>query len=210
MRWLFSWNSELCAGERFMPAGYRPAQAWVRAGERGNSEFGIWARRGRLVRTGAVLLLRFASVHVRWCGSGGAVCRRRMVCGCGSIAALCRWCMDGSCVSVVVFCALYRPALALLAGCFWRSAHAQPCRFLAGRFASGSRLALRLCRCVLHSVRAFAFLSQRFAAVHARRCDSIAGFCRRFTPGDAFLLRCFALGSRLSFFLCQEKRDGLR
>ena len=27
---------------------------------------------------------------------------------------------------------------------------------------------------------------------------------------DAVLLRRFALGSRLSFFLCQEKRDGLR
>ena len=31
-----------------------------------------------------------------------------------------------------------------------------------------------------------------------------------FTPGLAVLLRCFAVGSRLSFFLCQEKRDGLR
>ena len=31
-----------------------------------------------------------------------------------------------------------------------------------------------------------------------------------FTPGLAVLLRCFAFSSRLSFFLCQEKRDGLR
>ena len=31
-----------------------------------------------------------------------------------------------------------------------------------------------------------------------------------FTPGLAVLLRCFAVGSRLSFFLCQEKRDSLR
>ena len=39
-------------------------------------------------------------------------------------------------------------------------------------------------------------------------------FCRgglpRFTPDFAVLLECFAFGSRLSFFLCQEKRDGLR
>ena len=41
----------------------------------------------------------------------------------------------------------------------------------------------------------FAFLSQCFASVHARLCIPVAALC---------------LGSRLSFFLCQEKRDGLR
>ena len=49
--------------------------------------------------------------------------------------------------------------------------------------AFGSRPALRLCRCVLHSVRAFAFLSQHFAAVQARRCVSVG---------------MFSLGSRLT------------
>ena len=53
---------------------------------------------------------------------------------------------------------------------------------------------------------------------------SVGAFCVRFTSAvrfcwdvlrwfasvDTFLLICFAFGSRLSLFLCQEKRDGLR
>ena len=44
----------------------------------------------------------------------------------------------------------------------------------------------------------------------AGRCGSIAAVCRRFAHGIAVLLERLAFGSRLSFFLCQEKRDGLR
>ena len=57
-----------------------------------------------------------------------------------------------------------------------------------------------------------------------RRCGSIAVFRVWFTPAVRFcwdvwrsvhacravLLECLAFGSRLSLFLCQEKRDGLR
>ena len=57
-----------------------------------------------------------------------------------------------------------------------------------------------------------------------RHCGSVAGIGLWFTPALAALLSrlpsvhacprgsvaAFALGSRLSFFLCQEKRDGLR
>ena len=39
---------------------------------------------------------------------------------------------------------------------------------------------------------------------------SVAAYGLRFTLGDAVLLSRFVLRSRLSFFLCQEKRDGLR
>ena len=44
----------------------------------------------------------------------------------------------------------------------------------------------------------------------ARHCGSVAAVCRRFAHGIAVLLERLAFGSRLSFFLCQEKRDGLR
>ena len=53
---------------------------------------------------------------------------------------------------------------------------------LLRRFAVGLRMALRFCCGGLPSVCAWL-------------CGSVAAFC---------------LGSRLSFFLCQEKRDGLR
>ena len=39
---------------------------------------------------------------------------------------------------------------------------------------------------------------------------SIGTFCVRLTPVNTFLLGRFAFASRLSLFLCQEKRDGLR
>ena len=46
------------------------------------------------------------------------------------------------------------------------------------------------------------------------RITSVVRFCwdvlRWFASVDTFLLICFAFGSRLSLFLCQEKRDGLR
>ena len=32
MRYSVSYDRELCAGEMFVPAGYRPAEAFVRAG----------------------------------------------------------------------------------------------------------------------------------------------------------------------------------
>ena len=68
-----------------------------------------------------------------------------------------------------------------------------------------------------------AFHAARFA-FSVRPCDSVGAFCPRFTLGIAFLMQRFSsayarlcgsgdtsrLGSRLSFFLCQEKRDGLR
>ena len=44
----------------------------------------------------------------------------------------------------------------------------------------------------------------------ARHCGSVAAVCRRFAHGIAVLLERLAFGSRLSFFLCQEIRDGLR
>ena len=44
----------------------------------------------------------------------------------------------------------------------------------------------------------------------ARHCGSVAAVCRRFAHGFAVLSERLAFGSRLSFFLCQEKRDGLR
>ena len=44
----------------------------------------------------------------------------------------------------------------------------------------------------------------------ARPCGSVAVVCPRFAHGIAVLLERLAFGSRLSFFLCQEKRDGLR
>ena len=57
--------------------------------------------------------------------------------------------------------------------------------------------ATRLCRGVLRSS-------------HACQYVSIGVFCARLTPVNMFLLGRFAFGSRLSLFLCQEKRDGLR
>ena len=53
-------------------------------------------------------------------------------------------------------------------------------------------------------------------AIAARcvRFTSAVRFCwdvlRWFASVDTFLLICFAFGSRLSLFLCQEKRDGLQ
>ena len=44
----------------------------------------------------------------------------------------------------------------------------------------------------------------------ARPCGSGGAVCPRFAHGIAVLLERLAFGSRLSFFLCQEKRDGLR
>ena len=79
---------------------------------------------------------------------------------------------------------------------------------------------LRLCE-----RRGDAALSRRFAlvsclsicfywsvlrSVHACQYVSIGAFCVRFTPVNMFLLGRFAFASRLSLFLCQEKRDGLR
>ena len=63
-------------------------------------------------------------------------------------------------------------------------------------FAFGSRLPSRFYRRVcLWFTPALAVLSPRLPLVHACPRGSIAAF---------------AFGSRLSFFLCQEKRDGLR
>ena len=50
-------------------------------------------------------------------------------------------------------------------------------------------------RVCLRFALVLAVLAGRFAVVHAGVCGSVAVFCLR---------------SRLSFFLCQEKRDGLR
>ena len=68
---------------------------------------------------------------------------------------------------------------------------------LLRRFAVGLRMALRFCCGGLPSVCAW-------------HCGSVAAVCPRFAHGFAILLERLAFGSRLSFVLCQEKRDGLR
>ena len=66
--------------------------------------------------------------------------------------------------------------------------------------------------------RGDAVLLSRFVSVHAcclcvpvgLACSFAMSGCGAGLRGDAALLSRFVLGSRLSFFLCQEKRDGLR
>ena len=48
------------------------------------------------------------------------------------------------------------------------------------------------------------------SSVHACVCGSVAVFCIRCVTRPCGSVAAFCLGSRLSFFLCQEKRDGLR
>ena len=82
--------------------------------------------------------------------------------------------------------------------------------FLLECSALGSRPPCGSNRGVLRSVHACrAVLLECSALDHARRavlleCPALDHACR------AVLLECLAFGSRLSLFLCQEKRDGLR
>ena len=135
-----------------------------------------------------------AGLDLRFCRGGlRSVCAR---CLCVPAGIACSFVMSGrgadllgDAVSVVAFCPPFTPAVcaSLSALCI-----RLPCRdaelvcgamrFLSPRLGFGLSLSLRLCRGALPS----------------------------FMPVLAVLSGRFALGSRLSFFLCQEKRDGLR
>ena len=58
--------------------------------------------------------------------------------------------------------------------------------------------------------RGGAFLLECSALVSRPPCGSNRGVLRSVHACRAVLLECLAFGSRLSLFLCQEKRDGLR
>ena len=76
---------------------------------------------------------------------------------------------------------------------------------LLSRFVLGSRSAMRFCCRVLSSVHACCLCVPVGIVCSFAMSGRGAGL-----RGDAVLLSRFVLGSRLSFFLCQEKRDGLR
>ena len=78
----------------------------------------------------------------------------------------------------------------------------------AGRLRRKKRRFARICGC--ESGGATRLCRGVLRSSHACQYVSIGVFCVRFTPVNMFLLGRFAFDSRLSLFLCQEKRDGLR
>ena len=114
-----------------------------------------------------------------------------------SVYACCLWfCRGGlrlvrgwTCGFVAGFCARFSPAVCSSVGAVCARCALAVC-------ASLSALCVRLpCRDAELVCSAMRFCCRAWASVYARRCGSVGAVC---------------LGSRLSFFLCQEKRDGLR
>ena len=153
----------------------------------------------------------WASVYAGACGSVGALCRRFTPAVCASLPVLC---VRLPCRDAGLVCAAMR--------------------FLLSRLGFGLSLSLRFCRGVLRSVLAccLRFCRGGLPRFTPAVCASLSALCVRLPCRDAELV-CSAmrfccrvlssvhacvcgsvgalcLGSRLSFFLCQEKRDGLR
>ena len=130
------------------------------------------------------------SAHVRRCASVAAVSLARGW-RCSSVAAVCSWRASGL---VALLWWFPRRASGLVALLWWFPWRAVGDAALLRRFprrTSGDAALLR--RFALGARRCVPVAAVSLARV--RRCGSIAAFC---------------LSSRLSFFLCQEKRDGLR
>ena len=91
------------------------------------------------------------------------------------------------------------------------SARVRPYGFVAA-FALDVRLTLRLCRGILR-LMCVGFCGSAKAVVCAWCAPDIAallGWLCSICVSPCGSVAAFCLGSRLSFFLCQEKRDGLR
>ena len=106
--------------------------------------------------------------------------------------------------------ALYRAAASGRRFSSWDSKLLAGAAFVPAGFSSGTGV----CACGERRevIRNAEFGMRNWGAgdERARHCGSVAAVCRRFAHGIAVLLERLAFGSRLSFFLCQEKRDGLR
>ena len=175
------------------PAGYRPAQAFVRAGVRtGNAEFGI-----RNLGTGM-------SVSGD-CGFGGAVCLG--VCPALRLwRGVLPWFAFGLCVPVAGLPSRRALGIAFLS---WvcplaRAWHCGSGGAVCPRFMSS--LVVLLQRFALGSCPVFAALAGRFSSVHVRHSRLWWGGLSRVMSGLAVLLRRFAIGSRLSFSSSRKKR----
>ena len=197
-------DGELWAGEMSRPAGFSPGRgACARGGCSARRCFAL-ARRNdiplyRIVNCAAARRLCLPDiVPAQGYRACGAVRRGDVVLSVCLAFGSCRACvpLGMSRVRFVPGARSYRNVL--------RSITPAVCRIAPNRTACGS--------------------VARFAFVHAGVCGSGGAVCRRSRrglqfycgvlpsvhAGRAVLLRCFAFGSRLSFFLCQEKRDGLR
>ena len=143
---------------------------------------------------------RLRAFSRRWCG-----CRARLERGADlrgdalSVAVFCVWCVTRPCGSVDAFCLRFTPVFFPLSG------KKETACVILRSCSAGSRSP----SCVLAAlVRLSGTAGTR--SWSAGRC----AFCRRVCPSVCVCHRgsiaAFCLGSRLSFFLCQEKRDGLR
>ena len=176
---VFSYVSELYAGERLRLAGYSSGTGvCARGGCSARLCVPVAALCHRLMAGLAVLSRRFASAHGWPCGSVAAFClgSRPTLRSCrGALPSAHGW----PCGSVAALCHRLTPGFA----------------FLSRRFAIGSWLALRFCRRVLPSA-------------HGWLCSSVAAFCHRLTPVFFLLeeketacdsLRSCSAGSRSPF-----------
>ena len=149
------------------------------------------------LRFGGSFCMRKQCACLRGGIGGGAVGRSGRGWTCGSVAGFCARFTPAVCSSVGAVCA--RCALAVCASL------SVLCVRLSCRDAELGGGAMRFCCRVLSSVHACCLCVPVGLACSFAMSGRGAGL-----RGDAVLLSRFVLGSRLSFFLCQEKRDGLR
>ena len=170
-----------------VPPVVAPAEGIVRAGA---------GRRG-----GAFLLECSALGSRPPCGSNRGVLRS--VHACRAVLLECS-ALDHACRAVLLECsALDHACRAVLSEC---PAFDYACLAVLSRCPVFDHAC-----CLPHSAKQDGLRFCRTFCLRSRRGLRFwRGGLPSFTPGLAVLLRCFAFGSRLSFFLCQEKRDGLR